>query len=68
MEHLLDAHRDGHVAGGDAIWALLNLELWYRTFIDGDGVQTLTVPHTIEPGTIESRIPNPESRERTATV
>ena len=68
MEHLLDAHREGHVAGGDAIWALLNLELWYRTFIDGDGVQTLTVPHTIAPGTIESRIPNPESRERTATV
>ena len=27
--------------GGDAIWSLLNLELWYRTFIDGDGVQTL---------------------------
>jgi hypothetical protein len=32
------------VAGGDAIWALLNLELWYRTFIDGDGVQSLTEP------------------------
>ena len=30
--------------GGDAIWALLNLELWYRTFIDGDGVQTLPEP------------------------
>ena len=28
----------------DAIWALLNLELWYRTFIDGDGVQTLPLP------------------------
>ena len=23
------------------VWSLLNLELWYRTFIDGDGVQTL---------------------------
>jgi hypothetical protein len=23
---------------------LLNLELWYRTFIDGDGVQTLPAP------------------------
>jgi hypothetical protein len=82
VERLLDAHREGRVAGGDAIWALLNLELWYRTFIDGDGVQSLPdpardsglgirdsgVPHTIEPGTIESRIPNPESRERTATV
>ena len=27
--------------GGDAIWALLNLELWHRTFIDGAGTQTL---------------------------
>ena len=31
----------GAAEGGDAIWSLLNLELWYRTFIDGDGVQTL---------------------------
>ena len=23
------------------IWSLLNLELWYRTFIDGEGMQTL---------------------------
>jgi asparagine synthase (glutamine-hydrolysing) len=44
VERLLDDHRDGRVRGGDAIWALLNLELWYRTFIDGDGVQTLPVP------------------------
>ena len=28
----------------DAVWGLLNLELWYRTFIDGDGVQTLSTP------------------------
>ena len=33
--------RRGAADGGDAIWSLLNLELWYRTFIDGDGVQTL---------------------------
>ena len=38
---LLRDHRAGRRDGGDAIWALLNLELWYRTFIDGDGVQTL---------------------------
>jgi asparagine synthase (glutamine-hydrolysing) len=41
VERLLAAHAAGHVEGGDAIWALLNLELWYRTFIDGDGVQAL---------------------------
>jgi hypothetical protein len=41
VERLLDDHRAGRRGGGDAIWALLNLELWYRTFIDGDGIQTL---------------------------
>jgi asparagine synthase (glutamine-hydrolysing) len=41
---LLDDHRDGRRNAGDAIWALLNLELWYRTFIDGDGIQTLPTP------------------------
>ena len=44
VEALLDGHRDGRRAGGDAIWALLNLELWYRTFIDGGGIQTLPSP------------------------
>src|SRR5687768_2525824 len=41
VETLLDEHRTGRRSGGDAIWALMNLELWYRTFIDGDGIQTL---------------------------
>ncbi|MGH9253421.1 MAG: asparagine synthase (glutamine-hydrolyzing) [Vicinamibacterales bacterium] len=44
VSRLLDDHRRGRFAGGDAIWALLNLELWYRTFIDGDGIQTLPAP------------------------
>ena len=41
VERLIDAHRRGEAAGGDPIWSLLNLELWYRTFIDRLGVQTL---------------------------
>jgi asparagine synthase (glutamine-hydrolysing) len=41
VERLLAAHRAGTANGADAIWSLLNLELWYRTFIDGSGVQTL---------------------------
>jgi asparagine synthase (glutamine-hydrolysing) len=75
VEQLLAAHRDGAIAGGDAIWALVNLELWYRTFIDGEGAQTLPEPRTTEPRTSEPRTPNhripdPGSRipERTATV
>ena len=57
VERLLEAHRKGTANGGDAIWALVNLELWFRTFIDGEGVQTLAAP-----GTENLRIPNPESR------
>jgi hypothetical protein len=44
VERALDDHRAGTRRNGDVIWALLNLELWYRTFIDGDGVQTLPEP------------------------
>ncbi|MEX1128837.1 MAG: asparagine synthase (glutamine-hydrolyzing), partial [Vicinamibacterales bacterium] len=35
VEQLLAAHVDGRQDGADAIWSLMNLELWYRTFIDG---------------------------------
>jgi asparagine synthase (glutamine-hydrolysing) len=41
VEQLIAAHAAGTAEGGDAIWSLLNLELWYRTHIDGEGVQTL---------------------------
>jgi asparagine synthase (glutamine-hydrolysing) len=44
VEGLLDAHRTGAADEGDAIWGLLNLELWYRTCVDGDGVQVLNMP------------------------
>jgi hypothetical protein len=49
VEVLLDEHRSGRRAGGDAIWALINLELWYRTFIDGDGIQTLPGASRLKP-------------------
>jgi asparagine synthase (glutamine-hydrolysing) len=41
VEQLITAHASGEADGGDALWSLLNLELWYRTHIDGEGVQTL---------------------------
>jgi asparagine synthase (glutamine-hydrolysing) len=41
VESLIADHHAGRSDGCDAIWSLLNLELWYRTFIDGDGVQVL---------------------------
>jgi asparagine synthase (glutamine-hydrolysing) len=44
VDALLRDHRDGRRSAGDAIWALVTLELWYRTFIDGSGIQTLPNP------------------------
>jgi asparagine synthase (glutamine-hydrolysing) len=44
VERLLTDHAAGRIDGGDRIWSLLNLELWHRTFIDKDGIQTLSEP------------------------
>ena len=44
VEQLIADHAAGRVQGGDRLWSLLNLELWFRTFIDGAGVQTLGAP------------------------
>jgi asparagine synthase (glutamine-hydrolysing) len=48
VERLLAGHERGLHRRGDAIWALLNLELWYRTFIDGEGVQVLPLPRAVD--------------------
>jgi asparagine synthase (glutamine-hydrolysing) len=44
VDRLLTLHASGATDGGDRIWSLLNLEIWYRTFIDGGGIQSLPVP------------------------
>jgi asparagine synthase (glutamine-hydrolysing) len=44
VTRLLDDHAAGRTEGGDILWSLLNLELWYRTWIDGEGVQHLSAP------------------------
>jgi asparagine synthase (glutamine-hydrolysing) len=49
VDALLRDHAAGKTDGADRIWSLLNLELWYRTFIDGEGVQTLPSAASIEP-------------------
>ncbi len=43
VDRLLRDHAAGRTDGSDRIWTLLNLELWHRTFIDQEGIQTL--PH-----------------------
>jgi asparagine synthase (glutamine-hydrolysing) len=42
VERLLRDHAAGRVNGTDRIWSLLNLELWFRTFIDKDGIQVMS--------------------------
>jgi asparagine synthase (glutamine-hydrolysing) len=60
VEALLDAHVAGRTDGGDTLWALLNLELWYRTSIDGAGVQVLHAPSgTALPSTVTPVHPIP---------
>ena len=47
VDGLLADHAAGRTDGGDRLWSLLNLELWYRTFIDKEGVQTLPHAHSL---------------------
>jgi asparagine synthase (glutamine-hydrolysing) len=41
VDRLLADHAAGRIDASDRVWTILNLELWYRTFIDKQGVQTL---------------------------
>jgi asparagine synthase (glutamine-hydrolysing) len=58
VEQLLAGNAPAVSNHGDALWGLFNLELWYRTFIDGDGVQTLPAPRTIPTLTLQPRTAN----------
>jgi len=55
VETLLRDHAAGATDGGDRIWSLLNLELWYRTFIDKQGVQALPEPAAARPQRITTK-------------
>ena len=61
VEALLRDHTAGRTRGGDRLWGLFNLELWYRTFIDHEGVQTLTTAPAPQPGTASPKEPTCES-------
>jgi len=47
VDDLLRDHAAGRTDAGDRLWSLFNLELWYRTFIDREGVQSLPHAHTL---------------------
>jgi asparagine synthase (glutamine-hydrolysing) len=55
VQRLIAAHAAGATDSADAIWSLLNLELWYRTYIDGEGVQTITDKPSMAPTVEELR-------------
>ena len=48
LEPVIDGSPGVRTHDADAVWALFTLELWYRTFIDGDGIQTLPLPHPVK--------------------
>ncbi len=52
VDALLHDHAAGRTAGGDRLWSLFNLELWYRTYVDRQGIQTL--PEPARPGKLGS--------------
>jgi asparagine synthase (glutamine-hydrolysing) len=72
VRRLIEAHQAGTADGADAIWSLLNLELWHRTFIDGDGIQTLPAPTSLKPPRPAERAwpgaADPATRETQATA
>ncbi|PYQ55312.1 MAG: asparagine synthase (glutamine-hydrolyzing) [Acidobacteria bacterium] len=42
VRRLAEAHRSGQAAHGDRLWLLLNLEVWHRVFVDGEGSAAVT--------------------------
>jgi len=66
VERLLSDHAAGRANAGDRLWSLLNLELWYRTFIDRAGVQTLATP--IEHGVADSSRFQPAPRSAATSL
>jgi asparagine synthase (glutamine-hydrolysing) len=41
MMELLNQHRSGQIDHNYRLWILLNLELWWRIYIDGASVEAL---------------------------
>ena len=64
VDQLIAAHRSGLTEKGDVLWSLLNLELWYRTYIDGGGVQVLPAPRD----TRRSETTQPKTEAHTETT
>jgi len=44
ITEMLDQHKSGKQGHGTRLWTLLVLEIWFQTFIDGDGRAPITEP------------------------
>lgn len=42
LTHLLDEHQSGQVDHHHRLWMVLNLEVWFRLYLDGEGISALT--------------------------
>ena len=42
LTELVGEHRTGRVSHTDALWLLLNFEIWHRIFMDGDSPSDVT--------------------------
>jgi asparagine synthase (glutamine-hydrolysing) len=42
LRHIAEEHRRGLAPHGDRLWLLLNLEIWHRVFVDGEGAAAVT--------------------------
>jgi asparagine synthase (glutamine-hydrolysing) len=40
LRRLAEEHHAGQADHGDRLWLLLNLEVWQRVFVDGEGVES----------------------------
>jgi len=50
IRDLLESHRTGRVDATDALWRLLNFELWNRVYFDGEPVRAVELPATVASG------------------
>jgi asparagine synthase (glutamine-hydrolysing) len=49
IARLLDEHHAGRADHGNRLWLLLNSEVWYRMFIEGDSVEELSAQSAAAP-------------------
>lgn len=55
LERLVDGHQSGRADHGERLWLLANLEIWHRTFIDGEDPDDVMRPINKAMGQVHPR-------------